>query len=315
MHSSVEARNVDGVAESRRREAERYAAEQRAAFPLEYRMRFHVHENVKIASRCSPRSGFSPTGKADARAVIDSRRNFHIECLNLVDPPFPATIAARRFDDLARPVAIGARTLDHEKALLCTNLARTVAQFAAAAACPRLGARAGAGVTGGRDFDLDLRIFSVKRFFQTDLHIVPQICPATRTSATAGGGAATESASEDRFEDVADIVEILRAAAPALLERGVTITIVGRALLRVFQNLVRRAAGLEAVFRVVIARIAIGMILHRHFAIGGFDRRPVGIASDAEDFIEVDFSRHARTPKRHRHRRGSRRWRFRCPSG
>ncbi len=117
----------------------------------------------------------------------------------------------------------------------------------------------------------------------------------------AHAAATAECAAEDRLEDVADIAEILRpaatAAAHALLERVVTEPVVGRALLRVFQAIVGNADRLEPRFRLGIAGIAVGMILHRQLAIGGFQLRTIGPAFHLEQFVKIDVgSSHYRPP-------------------
>ena len=152
----------------------------------------------------------------------------------------------------------------------------------------RLQARAGAVaiVARLRDFDLDLRVLAVEGFFQADLHIVAKIGASARLRASA----ATEGLAEDRLEDIADIPEIAaRMTAAALLERGVAIAIVGRAFLRVLEAIVGDADRLEFRLALAASRIAVRVVLHRELAIGGFDRPPVRIARDAEDFVKVDF--------------------------
>src|SRR5690606_32267153 len=125
---------LDAAAERGGREGDRRAGEQSRALTLEHRMRANVEEDVEIARRGAARPGFALGSQADAGAVVDAGRDRHIEPLHTVDPPFAAAIPARAFEHLATPVAVGARALDHEQALMGADLAAPGAQVAAAGA-------------------------------------------------------------------------------------------------------------------------------------------------------------------------------------
>ena len=135
----------------------------------------------------------------------------------------------------------------------------------------------------------------MERLFQGDFHVVTQIRAAPVLLARATASAATaKGAAEDRLENVADIAKVALAKAAArpatatihALSKGVVaVAIIGRALLRVFEHLIRFGAGLELGLSLCVARIAIRVIFHRKLAIGAFERLLVNIARDAQRFV------------------------------
>src|SRR5271156_6261754 len=66
------------------------------------------------------------------------------------------------------------------------------------------------------------------------------------------------------------------------------VAIVGRALLRVGQHLIRFAGGLELILR-FRRRVAVGMILHGQTAVGSLELLIVAVAGDAQKFVVFDF--------------------------
>ena len=88
-------------------------------------------------------------------------------------------------------------------------------------------------------------------------------------------------------------METTATALLLLLEGRMTETIIGSALLRVFQNLIGFRHGLELGFAVGASPGLVRVIFHRHFAIGAFQHARVGGALDFEQFIIVDFGRHS----------------------
>ena len=110
-------------------------------------------------------------------------------------------------------------------------------------------------------------------------------------AAVALAATATEGTAEDRLEDIADIAKIRMRSAPtaAVLEGSVAEAVISGALLRVLEHIVGGADGLEARFRLGIARIAIRVPLHGKLAIGRFDRRVIRAAINTQQFVKVGF--------------------------
>ena len=69
-----------------------------------------------------------------------------------------------------------------------------------------------------------------------------------------------------------------------------TEAVVARALLAVGKNGVGLAAFLEALFRLRIAGVAIGVVLQRQLAIGALELLVAGRAGDAQNLVIVAFS-------------------------
>ena len=90
--------------------------------------------------------------------------------------------------------------------------------------------------------------------------------------------AAACRAAEHLAEYVAEIKTLRTAesaktacAESALFKGGVSVLVIGGALLRIGQDFVSLLDFFEFFFGSGIARIAVGMVFHRHFAIGFFD--------------------------------------------
>ena len=153
----------------------------------------------------------------------------------------------------------------------------------------RAGLRAGArtGFASDRGRYLQRRGLADERFFERDLEIVAQVraalAPAVRTPRPPAHDVA-----EQVLENVGHAAEaVARPLAAALLERGVAIAVVGGPLLPVGEMLVGFVDFLELDLGGLVARIAVGVKLHRRFAERrlqfGFGR---GLG-DAEDFVIV----------------------------
>src|SRR5690606_5557034 len=173
-----------------------------------------------------------------------------------------AAFVTRLFDHFAAAVAVGARPLDHEQALVCPHFAASVAQVAAAPRSARLCPGATAWFARDRHLDLDLGGLAAERVLGAHLHVVAQGRSAPGAAAAAAG---TEGAAEDGFEDVAQVSEILllAASAHALGEGRMAEPVISRALLRILQAVVSRADGLELAFVFLAARVPVRMVLHR----------------------------------------------------
>jgi hypothetical protein len=87
--------------------------------------------------------------------------------------------------------------------------------------------------------------------------------------------------------------------AAAVLERGVTETVIGRAFVGVFEYLVGLVGLLEAMLGAVIPGITVGMTLHRLLAKGRLDVAVTCRALDRKDFIEAAFGHSRSNPALH----------------
>jgi hypothetical protein len=82
------------------------------------------------------------------------------------------------------------------------------------------------------------------------------------------------------------------AGVATLGESGVTVAIVGGALLFVHQDVVGFTEFLELLFRVRIVRILVGMEFDRELAVRTLDLLAGCVAFDAQDFVVIAFGGH-----------------------
>src|SRR5262249_34438068 len=141
---------------------------------------------------------------------------------------------------------------------------------------PRAGHRLGAGLgpaalaylTRNQGRDADRRLLAAEGLLERDLEIVAQVAAAARPALAAP---AAHDIAEHLVEDVGTTAggeaEISGTAAPALLEGGVTEAIIGGALLIVFQDIVSFVQVLELLLGTLVARVAVGVMLHGELAV------------------------------------------------
>ena len=153
-------------------------------------------------------------------------------------------------------------------------------------------------VTGVGFAHFDFLFHAESGFLERDLHVVTQVAS---TLAAVGLGRAAEKglensapaacAAENFAKDIEWIVE--SAAAAALGEGGMSITIIGGAFLFVDEDVVSFAELLEFLFRVRVVGIFIGVKFDRELAIRALDFIAGGIALDAQDVVVVALSSHS----------------------
>ena len=151
-----------------------------------------------------------------------------------------------------------------------------------------LRARSVARLAARRDIDLNFARHARKGILELDLHVIAEVGAARGAALLAS---AAERRAEDRFENIADVAEIgtIAAAETAVaIDAGLAETIIGGALLRVFQAVIGFADRLEARFAVVAPRILVGVIFHRELAVARLQRGIVGGALDFQQFVIID---------------------------
>src|SRR6266850_645432 len=137
----------------------------------------------------------------------------------------------------------------------------------------------------------DLLLKAVRRFFEVNLQIVAQIVAALRATAGSSATATTAKrllqdvveattkarAAEELLENVTGIMKSapLRAGtgprACARREGGMAKAVIRGPFLRIAECLVGLAEFLEFLLGLLVARILVGMILEREFAVGLLD--------------------------------------------
>src|SRR5688572_3124122 len=291
---AVERRHVDAAAERGRREADGNLAAQVLTFASEDRMRLNGDVDVEVARRPAVAPGLAFASEPDPVAIVDAGRNLDRERLVLAHAAPAAALAARLVDRCARAAAARARLLNREKALGHAELSDAAASLAG----DRLGAglRPLARATRALDLcgDVERDRIAGDGLLESQLEVVAQIRAAEHLVAAAAAPAA-----EDIAEHVAEnIAERVRAAAEAaasgaVLHTRMTEAVVGRALVLVRQRFVGFLGFLELRFRLRVARIAVGMMLHREASIRLLEVGFRGVTRDAEYLVVIPL-RHPR---------------------
>src|SRR5213596_3024614 len=98
----------------------------------------------------------------------------------------------------------------------------------------------------------------------------------------------------ERFREV----EVHRVEAAGTTRPRVTKAVIGRALLRISQHLVRFGDELEFLFGRFVAVVAVGVALHGELAVRLLDVRFARIALHAEDDVEILLHAIPATPRR-----------------
>src|ERR1700730_1322551 len=270
-HLAVERRHLDVAAERGLHHGNRHAAMDVGALALEQLVAPHRQEHVEIAGRPAARARFALAAEADARAVLDAGGDVDLQGLVAPHPALAHAAAARLVDHLARTVAGMAGTLDGEEALLGAQPATAVAGRALLRLGTGLGAAAVADLAGHRARHAHRGFGAGIGLFQGDLEIEAQILAAhVGASAATARPAGPEHLLEDVAEHRAEIEALaLEAAGSArsggALEGGGSVAVVGRALLRILQDVVGVGDVLELLLGGLIPRIAIRMVLHGEF--------------------------------------------------
>ena len=193
------------------------------------------------------------------------------------------------FDDLAPAAACRAGLLKNHHAPPRRHLAGAVTRTAGRQAVA-LRPRAAAAFAGFLGRETNRLVRAVIGLFEGHGQGVLEVGAAGRTRGTS---AATHEIAKDAVEDVAKAAEPAsagRAGLEPLLEGRVPHLVIGAAPFRVFQDLVGTVDILERLLGLAVSRIAVGVVLLGQASVRTLDGLCVGVALDAQDFIEV---RHA----------------------
>src|SRR5262249_29601525 len=129
------------------------------AIALEEGVLLHMQDDIQVAGRAGVMSGLALSGKAHARAVLHSGRDFELKRLLHHNAALAPALLAGIGDDGACAAARRARARDAEEALLVAHLsaARALRTSGRRLPCRRAGAvTVGASfVTSDFDFGLD----------------------------------------------------------------------------------------------------------------------------------------------------------------
>ncbi|MNE36702.1 hypothetical protein D3C80_1305230 [compost metagenome] len=185
-------------------------------------------------------------------------------------------------------MAARAGLLHREEALLHAHLADTTTGRAGGRGRTllRTGAIARLAVDQGGHADADRG--ATHRFFQVQLQGVAQVAAALG-AATRAAAAATEEVAEHIAEDVGEVgtAETGTATTHARVYAGMAVLVVSCTLARVGENLVGLVGLLEFIFRGLVVRVTVRVVLHREATVGFFQVSLGRAALDTQNLVIV----------------------------
>ena len=157
---------------------------------------------------------------------------------------------------------------------------------------------AAAFITPNRHGNVDIALNAGKGLLERDVHIMAKVVAATVRLGAAG---TAREFGKHLVEDVGKTTATEPAAAKAtsaestrpatgIVKGGMPHPIIGSAFLRVFQNLIGFGGLAESFRRLFIIWVPVGVVLHRQFAIGDFERRFIGVLGHAENIIVITLA-------------------------
>ena len=186
--------------------------------------------------------------------------------------------------------------LHAEKALAHLHLTTALAGATGFGRGARFGTAAVAGVAFVEAGDADLGVFARCRFFQGDVHGVAEVVAAKHLAPTL----LAPGLAKDVAKNIAKGIGKTRAASPAKagtaahigVHTRMAILVVGGALFRVGEHFVGLFGLFEFHLGAGVPLVAVGVKLHRQFAIGFFDLFVAGVFGNTQNFVIVAFGGH-----------------------
>ncbi|OSM01948.1 putative glutamate dehydrogenase [Magnetofaba australis IT-1] len=257
----------------------------------------HLDHDVEIARRTAAGARAAFARKTNARAGVHPRRNLHRQGLLFLLFARAVTGPARRAHHGAFAATGGAGARHCKEALLGAHLAGTATSGAGLRRGAWFGAATVAGVAGDFGGDANGLLGAAHHLFQGDRHVVAVVVALTHAAAPAAPArtSAAEDIAEELLEDVAEARRTRSAgvsAARALIQSGVAILIIDRALFAILEDFISGVDLFELRLGLFVIRVAVRVQLHRQLAIGAFDLRVAGVARNTQNFIQI---LHART--------------------
>src|ERR1700733_348938 len=292
---SIERPDVEFAPQRGLNHRDRHAAIEVGAIALEERVRLYGEENIGIARRTAAHPRLALAGQADAGAVLDAGGNVDRQRTLPRHAARAGAFVARVFNRLPAAVTGGAGALDGEEALLRPHTPMSAAGLAGRG--PRTGARAGAGAgfASDRSRHANSRRLAVKRLFKRDLEVIAQVGAAL----SARGLTAASPAHHIAEQIIEDIGHRRRKAVAhaALIEGGMTVAVISRALLGVRQMLIGFVQFLEPRLGLLVARMPVGMTLHRGLTEGGLQFSLRRRFSNAQGVVEIALGHRSARPQ------------------
>jgi len=251
----------------------------------------HPEHNVEVAGRTSVVARVAFPGDAQPRAIVHTGRNLDLNGALAAHASLALALRTGIANHLPHPAALRTGAGDGEKPLLVADLAASVAGRAGRRAGTLAGAAAAAFCASLPPWDLDPGFGSPGGALKAQLEVVAQVAPSPRAGARAPAGAAEQLFdAEEVAENVGEIGEdgLVKPGEGLAAHAGVSVAVVGGALLRVDEHAVGFGQFLEALLRLFLAvGIAIRVPLQGGAAVGLFEFLVGGVAGHAQDFVVV----------------------------
>ena len=285
---------IDFAAERRRHDADRHVAVQVVAIALKNVVLLEADFNVQITRGAAVGARLTIARAANAHAVVDTGRNFDFQGFLALDLSLTRAGGAGIGNDLAHTAASRAGLLHAEKAL--AHLHRT----RAAAGAARFDLRAGFGAGARADFAVlvrrnsNLRVLAVGCFFQRELHGIAQVATTKHlASAARTSTLLAEHIAKNIAKRLGKTTKAFGAGATTHIgvHTGMTVLVVGRALLRVRQHFIGLFGLFEFRFGVFggFTLVAVRVELHGQLAVGLFNFLFGRVLGNAQNLVKISF--------------------------
>ena len=256
-----------------------------------------MHGNIQIACRTAVSALGALTVQTDLLTVVDACWDRHLQPLAQAHHTGASAVGAGIFDDLTGASAVGTSLgglhYTHKGLLRDTDLSLSVTLgtgLRGAACCGT------ASLTVAALFDTiigNLLLAAEHRLFEGDGDLRLQILPSGGTVTACLRRAST---AEEAGEKISQIAEISGKSAESAATRAhiginacVAILVVASLLIGIRQHLVGLVHFLEALFRLGVAGMQVGVILLGHLAIGLFDLIIRGAFLKSQHLVIIAF--------------------------
>jgi hypothetical protein len=231
---------------------------------------------------------------AQARAVVDARRNLHGDLLLLAHAARAVAARARVLDHPPGTAALRTGASHGEEALRIADLPAAGASGAGHRLRAGLGAVAGADGAAHDARDGQRDVLAEHRLFEVERQVITKVVAAGGAIAAFAAAAEEVAEAEQVAEDVAEVGELIRVEPAHAGCASVAVTVVAGPLLLVGEHAVRFRRLLELLLGIGIAGVLVGVVLHRELAVGLLDVVHRRATLHAEDFVVITLfgSRH-----------------------
>jgi len=262
-----------------------------SAVTFEELMLLRMQHDVQVAGWPAKYTRFAFARVQHALSVFDAGGNLHCDRTLAPYTSLPFAFWARIDNQLARSLAGAAWPLNRKEPLLVAYLPASSASRAINWSLPRSRATSLAHFAFFQPPDRDLPGDAEDRFLELERNVFAPIGAALCARAAASAAAKDVAKVEKIAKDVLKISERRRIESDTAIVRHACMTeaVIARALLGVGKYGVGLAALLKLLFCLRIIGIAIGMVLHRQFAVGALDLLIAGVSAHAEDFVIIAF--------------------------